>query len=115
MKLYIHIRNNNLYGKRQFFDTFELQSLKSYLTRINFKAKFDGPFFHGVNLILSLGSEYFLCFPYAQHDEDQRKAFTETVFNFYDKFFPGITIHRKGKVKSVCIIQIILFFFSRFI
>ena len=47
---------------------------------------------------IPLGSEYLLCFPYAQHGETERKLYTETIFNFYDKFFPGITIHRKGKV-----------------
>ena len=42
---------------------------------------------------------YFLCWPYAQHDVFIRKRYTKMIFDFYDSFFPGITVHRKGLVK----------------
>ena len=42
---------------------------------------------------------YFLCWPYAQHDTFIRKGYTKMIFDFFDAFFPGITVHQKGLVK----------------
>jgi len=42
--------------------------------------------------------EYFRCFPWAQHDIKTRRNYTKMVFEFFAKFFPGITIFKNGRV-----------------
>ena len=43
-------------------------------------------------------ADYFVCFEFAQHPAATRKRYTKAVFNFYNTFFPGVTVHRKGHV-----------------
>ena len=42
--------------------------------------------------------DFFLCFPWAQHDIETRRLYTKKIFTFYQKVFPGITIYKRGMV-----------------
>lgn len=42
--------------------------------------------------------DFFLCFPWSQHDIETRGLYTKKIFNFYDKIFPGITVYKRGMV-----------------
>lgn len=44
-------------------------------------------------------ADYFICISYANHGVEFYKKYTEMIFNFYDHFFPGITVYQEGRIK----------------
>jgi hypothetical protein len=42
--------------------------------------------------------DYLQPFPFSGLPRDLKEAYTENVYQFYDEFFPGVQVHRRGKI-----------------
>lgn len=50
---------------------------------------------------------YFTCISYAYLTEEERRNYTKQVFDFYDKFLPGVKIYKEGFVPVHQLIKVI--------